>query len=230
MEVFQIRLKLYLLCDIHIGQMQTKLTKLIDKGFSIREELLTLHEQNTYKYYSYSLPWPIEQDKVYKRGKIYTATIRTIDQRLARYFHEVCVNLYTEEMKGLTAEIRILPKKIIESLYTLTPSILKDDKGYWKSYMNLEQFGQRIKINLIKKWNQFEGEKLSEDFPLYTFLELMNEGPIGMDYKGIKLLGDKVRIQIADHKTAQRLAYMALGTGILEMNSRGAGFVNCRWL
>jgi len=29
---------------------------------------------------------------------------------------------------------------------------------------------------------------------------------------------------------AQELAYMAIGTGIGEMNARGQGFVNFRWL
>ena len=61
-------------------------------------------------------------------------------------------------------------------------------------------------------------------------LEFLNEGPIVMEYKNVKLLGDKVRLQIADNDSAQKLAYMSLGTGLLEMNSRGAGFVNYRWL
>ena len=61
-------------------------------------------------------------------------------------------------------------------------------------------------------------------------LEFLNQGPIVMEYKNVKLLGDKVRLQIADNDSAQKLAYMSLGTGLLEMNSRGAGFVNYRWL
>ena len=44
------------------------------------------------------------------------------------------------------------------------------------------------------------------------------------------LLGDKISLNISDDKLAQDLAYMALGTGLLEVNSRGAGFTNYRWL
>ena len=229
MQVYQIRIKLYMLTDVALNRIQTNLTAFIDKGFLENEELLQMHEENKFKNYCYDLPYPIEKDKIYKKGKIYTVTIRTIDPRLAKYFQEVCVNSYTDEVKGLTSEIRIIPKKVIDSIYTLTPVILKDDKGYWRKHMQLAEFENQLKVNLIKKWNAFTGEKLSEDFNLYTLLEFLNETPVPMEYKSIKLLGDKIRLQIADNETAQKLAYMALGTGLLNMNSRGAGYVNYRW-
>ena len=40
------------------------------------------------------------------------------------------------------------------------------------------------------------------------------------------LLGDKMEIVVANNKGAQELFYMALGTGLLENNSNGCGFVN----
>lgn len=230
MQVYQIRIKLYMLTDVALNRIQTNLTAFIDKGFLENEELLQMHEENRFKNYCYDLPYPVEKDKIYKKGKIYTVTVRTIDSKLAKYFQEVCVNSYIDEVKGLTSEIRIIPKKVIDSLYTLTPVILKDDKGYWRKHMQLAEFENQLKVNLIKKWNSFTGEKLSEDFSLYTLLEFLNETPIPMEYKSIKLLGDKIRLQIADNETAQKLAYMALGTGLLSMNSRGAGYVNYRWL
>lgn len=230
MQVYQIRIKLYMLTDVALNRIQTNLTAFIDKGFLENKELLQMHEENRFKNYCYDLPYPVEKDKIYKKGKIYTVTVRTIDPKLAKYFQEVCVNSYTDEVKGLTSEIRIIPKKVIDSLYTLTPVILKDDKGYWRKHMQLAEFENQLKVNLIKKWNAFTGEKLSEDFSLYTLLEFLNETPVPMEYKSIKLLGDKIRLQIADNETAQKLAYMALGTGLLSMNSRGAGYVNYRWL
>lgn len=230
MQVFQIRIKIYFLQDIPAGKVQAKLTALIDQGFCADEELSRMHEANRYKNYCYDLPYPIEEDGQYQKGKIYTVTIRTVDSRMAEYFHEVCVNQFTAEMKALTAEIRILPRKAIQTLYTLTPAVLKDEKGYWRSHMGLAEYEERLKSNLIKKWNCFENKKMDEDFQLYTLLEFLNEGqPIGVEYKNIKLLGDKLRLQIAENETAQELAYMSLGTGILEMNSRGFGFVNYRW-
>lgn len=54
--------------------------------------------------------------------------------------------------------------------------------------------------------------------------------PVPAVYKNVKLLGDKIRLSVADNEAAQNLAYMSLGTGLGEMNSRGFGFINYRWL
>lgn len=230
MRVYDIKVKLYMLREIPLRQIQSKVTSFLDKGFAGDTELLQMHESNAFKNYCFDFPYQIDSDKIYHKGKIYTLTVRTIDPKLAGYFSEVCVNCYTEDMKGLSAEMRILPHKHIQTLYTLTPVILKDEKGYWQKHMSLLDFEDRLKVNLVKKWNQAQGDKLAEDFQLYSMLEFLNEAPIPMEYKNIKLLGDKIRLQIADNETAQKVAYMALGTGLLEMNARGAGFVNYRWL
>ena len=78
--------------------------------------------------------------------------------------------------------------------------------------------------------NLFNHDNITDDFELYTTLEFMNRLPVSVTYKNVKLLGDKIRLSIADNETAQNLAYMSLGTGLGEMNSRGAGFINYRWL
>lgn len=157
-------------------------------------------------------------------------TIRTVDLELAKYFKLVYVDNHTKEIKGLVAEIKVLPKKLLETVYTLTPMIIKTEKGYWKEAINFTEFEQRLKVNLIKKWNAYHNEKIDENFDLYTMIELKNKKPIAMEYKNIKLLGDKVQIQVADNKRAQDLWYFALGVGLGEMNARGCGFLNYRWL
>lgn len=231
MVVYEIKLKVYMLKNISVNEIQTKITSLLDKGFLIDTKWQQFHEQNFYKGYSMNHAYPLEPDKVYKKDKIYIITIRTVDSNLAKYFSEICVNQFTEDIKGLTAQIRILPKKYIECIYTLTPIILKDaQKGYWKTHMNLEQFELQLKTNLFKKWNYFEKTKVVENFPIYNVIEFLNQAPIGMDYKNVKLLGDKIKLWIADDEMSQNLAYMALGTGLGNMNSRGAGYVNYRWM
>lgn len=230
MKIYQIRLKLFLLEDIAANKIQEKITAFIDSGFKADEEWLNFHEQNSYKNYCYDQLFPLEKDKLYKKEKIYTLTIRTVDLELAKYFKLVCVDNHTKEIKGLVAEIRVLPKKLLETVYTLTPMIIKTEKGYWKEAISFAEFEQRLKVNLIKKWNAYHQEKIDEDFDLYTVIELKNKKPIAMEYKNIKLLGDKVQIQVADNKRAQDLWYFALGVGLGEMNARGCGFLNYRWL
>lgn len=229
-KTYAIRIKLYMLEDIGAEDIQTRVAEFIDSGLVAQEELAALHKENCFKYYCFDQPYPLEKDKVYRKDKIYTLTIRTTDQRLAKYFLDDLPNTYTIRLKGLTAQLRILPRKHIDVIYTLTPAILKCPSGYWKDEMNLEQYEERLKVNLIKKWNAFHGEKLEENFEFSKGIEFLNNGPIGCKYKGIRLLGDKIQVHIEDNKMAQELAYFALGTGVLENNARGSGFVNYRWL
>lgn len=221
---------LYLLKDIDYKECQEEICNFIDSAMVKDERLLELHNKNTYKLYNFNLFYPLERDNVYKRGGIYSIQIRTIDKTLADFFNDTLVNNFTESIKGLTSTIRIIPQKHIDKIYSITPAILKSDEGYWKGNLSLSDFERRLKENLVKKYNLVMDTKIDEEFQLYINIEFKNEKPVAMNYKGRKLLGDKISINIGDEKIAQDLAYMALGTGILEMNARGAGYVNYKWL
>lgn len=112
--------------------------------------------------------------------------------------------------------------------------IIKAENGYWKNCMTQEEFEQRFIINLVKKINNFKGnindknEINIEKF--YSTIEFLNKTPVPMKYKNVKLLGDKVRLAVLADEKSQEMAYLSLGVGLGEMNSRGAGFINYRWL
>lgn len=226
MKVYEVKIKLFLMKDIELTEVQSKIASFIDLSFGKNEELVEFHERNTFKNYCFDLLYPIEKDKVYKKNQIYTLRIRTISKFLADFFSNKLVNCYDSNFKALVSEIRIIPKKPIEKLYSITPIILKNDTGYWKDSISFENFERRIKENLIKKYNTALGTKIDENFDLYTGIEFINHKPISVKYKNIKLLGDKISINIGDDSKAQDLAYVALGCGMAEMNSRGFGFVN----
>ena len=126
--------------------------------------------------------------------------------------------------------MKIVPKKFIEKIYTLTPIIIKTESGYWKGNLSIDGFEKRIRENLIKKYNEINNTKIEEDFELYNSIEFKNKKPVSVNYKNIKLLGDKISINISSNPVAQELAYLSLGTGVGEMNSRGLGYVNYRYL
>lgn len=228
-NVVELAMKLYLQTDIDYKDLQSKLIAFVDRSICKEKEFLAMHTDKKYTQYVFSGLFPLETDKVYKKGKVYTLTIRTINYRLAQYFAQKVVHERDDSFKALACEVRILPKKMIEKIYSLTPVILKNDAGYWKKALSVEEFERRLQENAIKKYEAFTGEKL-EEFQLYTALEFTNRTPIAIHYKGIKLLGDKVTLQIAENETAQKVAYFLLGVGILENNSRGCGFLNYRWL
>lgn len=236
MNVFELRLKIYLLQDIEQTQTYEVFAHFLDSYLAKNDTFLEFHQKNCYKMYCFDQPYPVEKDGVYKKEKIYTVRIRTVDTGLADYFSNGLANHFNNQIKGLTLEIRMIPKKFIAEIYSITPTVIKctggaDTKGgYWKHNISFEEYETRIKSNLIKKMNTITGTKMQEDFELYRQIELVNHKPIGVPYKGIQLLGDKLRIQAAENKQCQELMYLAIGTGLGEMNSRGSGFVNFRYL
>ena len=230
MQIIQIRVKILVKENIQLSEIQSRVCGMIDYSFSKKEELLKLHNTNKYKFYCFDFPYPIEKDQIYKKGKVYTVTLRTLDSDLAEFFSNSLLHIQTYFIKTLSSEIKIIYKRPIEKIYSLTPAIIKNDSGYWRDSMSIDDYERRLKENLIKTYNDITGEKIDEDFELFNKIELKNRKPISVIYKNIKLLGDKVNLYISYDKRAQDLAYMALGSGIMEMNSRGCGFVNYKFL
>ncbi len=230
MKVYQIRVKVYLLQNINIIDTQTEIAKFIDGAMAKDERFLDLHQRNEFKNYCFDSFYPTENDKVYKSGGIYTFTLRTAKGDLADFLTKSLANYFNNSIKGLTTEVKIIPKKFIEKIYTLTPIIIKTESGYWKGNLSIDGFEKRIRENLIKKYNEINNTKIEEDFELYNSIEFKNKKPVSVNYKNIKLLGDKISINISSNPVAQELAYLSLGTGVGEMNSRGLGYVNYRYL
>lgn len=231
LQVFEVRLKVYLLMDIPVETVQKKTAALIDICLSRDEALLEFHETNQFKNYSFGNPYPLEKDKVYKKDKVYVITIRTIDPRLAEVFSGKLKNERSEEMQALTCDYKIIPKKhkIIDTIYSISPVIVKAER-YWRGFFSLEEYEKRLTVNLIKKYNNFCSTKIDEDFEFIRMIQVQNRAPIAVAYKKIKLLGDKIALKVADNELSQELSYMTLGTGLGEINARGAGFVNYRWM
>lgn len=230
MKVYEIKLKVYLLENVELSSAQSVINKFIDVALSKKSDMLEFHNKNVYKNYCFNSFYPLEEDRMYKADNIYSIIIRTIDKNLAIYFNDILPNIYTKELKGLKSEYKIITNKAIKSIYSITPVVIKNEEGYWKNIISRNEFERRIKDNLIKKYNRFTNEKIDEEFILYSLVEYKNNKPIAIQYKNIVLLGDKISLEIEQNKEAQLLAYMALGTGLGEMNSRGLGFVGYRWI
>ena len=230
LKVYENRVRVYLLKDIPFKELQNVLANFVDSALCQNEKLISFHEENRYKFYNIGTLWPVERGMTYKKDQLYTLTVRTTEPKLARYFSDVLRNCHTQTIKGLTVENRIIPRKMIDEIYSLSPILIKTSEGYWRSHMSLDEYEKRLFVNTVKKYNSFTGQQIEEDFPLYTNITFLNKHPIVCGYKNINLLGDKLRLQIADDEKSQELAYFILGTGLGEVNSRGAGFCNFRWI
>lgn len=230
MLVYEYKCKIIFKKSLKYENFSEKMANFIDCVISKNENFLRLHKSTEYKNYVFDMAYKPEKNKIYNIEKIYTVRIRTINKELAQYFYENMRFKCSEYIYCIGGEIKIIPQKIFEKVYTLTPALIKSKEGYWRESINISEYEERIKINLIKKYNNFTGDKINEDFKLYDIIEFKNEKPVKFNYKGKVFLGDKLNFIVSKNETAQKLWYMSLGTGILENNSRGCGFVNYRYI
>lgn len=229
MFIFECKIRVKLKCDMMYPQISEKVTYYIDH--ILAKKYLDYHNSKEYKSYVHDMLWPIEEDGVYKQGRIYTFRIRTINQELAEYFVDHLSAQQTKEFMGVSTDIKILPKKFLSKIYSITPVVIKNPEfGYWRGHMTVPEFEERIKINLIKKYRFFTGKKLDDDFEFCNLIEFSNKQPIKIPYKKICLLGDKICFHVASNPKAQMLAQLALGVGTGENCSRGNGFMNYQYM
>lgn len=227
MQVYELRLKVYLLKEIRAEEGLKEVGKLIDQCLCTDEKYSNFHKINRYKNYVFNGFHPIEEDCLYKAGHIYSVQIRTVDKQLMGFFKTKLCHIHNEEMKALTIQVRTIQKKLIEKIYTLTPLIIRTHSGkYWRDNDSVDIFEKQLFSNLVKQYNVFYKVKLDENFEFSTYLNLDNRKPIGIPYKNIKLIGDKITLTIAENESAQKLAYFSLGVGLGELGARGCGFVN----
>ena len=227
LKVYELRVKVFLYHQLPCEEALEAVNRFIDQALVKSSQYLEYHETNKFAKYTFGALFPIEQERVYKAQTVYQFTVRSCDTDLVQYLSNQLPKGDTEQMRGLVADIKIVPQRHISTLYSLTPVIVKSkDKGYWRDDMSLPDFERRLKENLIKKYNLLSNQKIDENFELYNLLEFKNKCPVAVPYKGVRLLGDKIQLQIADNPQAQESAYAAIGTGLCEMNSRGSGFVS----
>ena len=131
MLVFEYQCKLKFLKSINHKTIAEKINYFLDSVLAKDQEFLQYHENKGYKYYVTDAPWPIEKDGIYKEGKVYTLRIRTVKQELAEFFSEKLYAHTSKELLGIGGKLRIIPKKHIEELYSITPIVVKTDEGYW---------------------------------------------------------------------------------------------------
>ena len=88
MDIYELKVKVYLLKDIKVDETQSYLAYFIDSILVKNKNYAKIHEQNIYKYYTFDSLYPLAKNKIYKADNIYTFRIRTIDYKLAEYLKD----------------------------------------------------------------------------------------------------------------------------------------------
>lgn len=232
MDIYEITIKVYVIRDIPVPLIYGVMANYIDSYLAQDEFFCKFHQMQGIKGYTFDLPSKIEKGmKTYKSDQIYQFRIRTVDKELLSYLMDGIADHKTDAIKGLTRTVKQIPHKPIASVYSLTPVILTNanNKGYWRDCMSFEEFEQELTAGLIHQYEMYTGEKLEGDLSLYDQIELKSKCAIGVPYKGITLLGDKLSMQVSDNENAQKVLYFALANGMGLKGPRGFGFLGYRF-
>ena len=82
MKYFELTCTAYLKKDIDFKESFETLAKYISFSMAGDKELKTKHEAKGFKHYTFGGLFPIEKEKVYKKGSTYQFTIRALDEQL----------------------------------------------------------------------------------------------------------------------------------------------------
>ncbi len=191
------------------------------------KDLKEVHPKKQYKNYVFNSFYPIERDKFYKKDRLYIFNIRGLSKEFIDKIETCLCNLESNDFNVISTSKKEIKQRYIKELYTQTPLIITvDDKPWLQKDGDLDLFKQRLEDNLEKKYKSFFNEDIDVKDKFINSIEFKNRKPMHYNYKnGIKLLANKVSIQIEDNEEAQKVAFLARAVGLGEKNSAiGAGF------
>ncbi|WP_303865035.1 CRISPR-associated endoribonuclease Cas6 [Alkalibaculum bacchi] len=210
--------------NIHLENSYEFLSTFLNKGMLQDEKLKELHQENKFKFYSYSNLQPLERDKIYKEGRIYYFNLRSIDisflgrmKRAITYKNPYC--------KVISSEIKTCKPKYISKIVSLSPAVSTIDSGrYWVKEDGLDLIMSRICSNGNKKYESYYGKEVDKNHIFVESIVQLNNFAIKIPYKNTFLLGNKFEIGIKSDELSQAIAKIVLGTNLLEKGSIGCGY------
>lgn len=226
MKVYELTITLLLKKNIHFQGINEALGAYISRSMLHDEELSKLHRKKESKLYIFSGLYPVEsKTKVYQEGKVYIFRLRSLREKFTDVLAR-CIRKQQDPVFQIIAiERRLYGRRAIQELYSATPFIVTVDGGPWlQTTGDVDLLMERLSANAEKKYQDAFQEKLTNNSFIQR-IEFINEKPIAMSYKNVRLLGNKIRIEVNSDTDSQKLAYTVLGAGMGEKGSSlGAGF------
>ena len=227
MNYYELKIKVKLKKQIKMEEASYKIGVFINHSMLNTPLLKKLHKEKFYKYV-FDTFYPIERDKLYKKDKIYSFRLRSINLQLLNKMAMAIYNHEYGDIKAIDADLNMIEVNQIKELYTLKPVVVTEDNGGpWINGKNsIETLTRKLNENLEKKLNQSAGTDEYRDTGIFIDnIEITNRVPIKYKYKSVNLLGNKLRIEVKQDEISQHKALIALALGLGEKGSSlGAGF------
>lgn len=107
------------------------------------------------------------------------------------------------------------------------PISINKDYGEGEIYnFQIRCVGEELKNHFLK----FLTNEYTTHIKALTCERVDNRTPIATNFKGRRMLGDKITLTVDTGIEAQNIAYMLLGTGIGDMSPRGYGYMNYQYI
>ena len=226
MNYFELKCTAYIKKDIPFKESFEIISKYI--SFSIAradtELLKTFHQDTGFKHYSFGGFYPIEKERVSKKGHTYQFTLRSLNQTLIQTLStSLRENINNPNFMIVETRQKTIKQFFITELYSATPVIVTVEKGlYWTVQKDgdILKLQKQLQDNLEKKYFSFYGEKLEISQNFIQLLELKNKKPQNIwtskDEKSFRFFGNKFRIIPKEDEVSQKLAFIALSCGLGE--------------
>lgn len=243
MKIFELKCITWLKQDVSFEDSFDSISKFINYSICQKDEYRQKHNENVFNNYCFGSFFPIEKDKLYKKGNTYYFTLRTIDEKFAKELVNLLrANINNPFLQIVQVERRDIKQFFINELYSVTPvvmSLKKENENSHQLFWTLEKSGDIIELqnqlqdNLLKKYEEFFGGKLNPTQNFIQLLEVKNQKPQSIYFtttkndmqKKVRLMGNKFRIIPNEDEISQKLAFLSLGVGLGEKISYGGGFM-----
>lgn len=230
MKIKRLSLDVKLKKDIDYKDLPEKISQAVNKFFLATPETASFHESKGIKLYSYSLLEPIEKDKVYKKGKIYSFTLK--------YFNQEIFDKLIDKIPYIQNDIFIVLNYCtkdelldldMESIYTIVPAVFRQNKENnlrWTPQDDLNYVKESIIKNTVHKYNLLNP---SNPIKYYNFIESLEPVSISkiaavFNYKEGKILANQFIIHLKDDIMSKQMGYIMLGAGVGLSNSLSFGY------
>ncbi len=217
--------------DIAFQDIQQTISNFINKAMLYDKTLSNKHKENDFKYYVFNGFTPIQKDGIYKKSNMYKFKLRSADNEFIDKMQYLLKKTKSEYINVEIIEQKFIKQHFISKIQTITPVVisLKNKEGkiyHWtfEKSGDIMQLQKSLQNNLIKKYEGFFKEKIEPVQNFIQLIEIKNKKPQTINYKGIKLFGNKFLIAPNEDEISQKLAFFALGVGLGEKNSLGCGF------
>jgi CRISPR-associated endoribonuclease Cas6 len=243
LKYFELICTAYIKKDISFKDSFETISKYISFSMAQTQELKELHNTNGYKFYNFGNFYPIEKERVYKKGESYQFRVRSPNESFIENLSKTLrQNINNPNFLVVEVHKKSIKQFFVSELYSATPVVVTADRGvFW----TIERDGDIMKLqrllhdNLEKKYFDFYGEKLKAEQNFVQLLEIKKHKPQRIwtskkdkEQKTVSFhfIGNKFRIVPNEDEVSQKLAFMALACGLGEKNSFGGGFCISRRL